>query len=159
MTVTSGGEYDLRLWAMLFRTAYAIKRARERELQNIGISWIQSSVLHHVKNSVEPLTPADLARLLFRRAHTISELIKRMEVQGLVKRARDLKRKNVIRVQITDKGEKLYLESLRSKVIHEILSSLDKERQDSLFTDLKELFNTSIDLLNESYRTEYIPIT
>jgi len=152
-------EYDLKLWALLFRAAYAIRRARERELQSIGINWVQSSVLHHIKIGTEPPTPADLARALFRKAHTMSELIKRMEAQGLVKRARDLKRRNVIRVQLTDKGEKAYLQSRHSRVIHEILSSLDNERRNLLFKDLRELFNKSVDLLNKSYSGEYMPMT
>ena len=155
---TLENEYDLNLWTLLFRAAYAIKRARERELQNIGISWVQSSVLHHIKTGTEPPTPAELARTLFRKAHTMSELIKRMEAQGLVKRARDLKRRNVIRVQLTDKGEKAYIQSRYSNVIHEILSTLDNERRNLLFKDLKELFNKSVDLLNKSYSGEYMPI-
>ena len=155
---TLENEYDLKLWTLLFRSAYAIRRARERELQSIGISWIQSTVLHHIKLDSEPPTPADLARRLFRKAHTMSELIKRMETQGLVKRARDLKRRNIIRVQLTDKGEKAYLESRRSRVIHEILSALDNERRNALFKDLKELFNKSVDLLNKSYSGEYMPM-
>ena len=158
MTNILENEYDMELWSLLFGSAYVIKRVRERELQNIGISWIQSTVLQYIKEGSEPPTPADLARKLYRKAHTMSGLIKRMEMQGLVKRTRDPKRRNIIRVHLTDKGENVYLQSRNSKVIREILSSLDNERRNLLFKELKRLFNESVDLLNKSYSNEYMPM-
>ena len=144
-------EEDIKLWAVFYRTAYAIKRNRERELVKHGITWIQSSVLLCIKQAAVPPTPTDIARTLFRQPHTISELVKRMEKQSLVKRVRDIKSKNIIRVLLTDKGEEVLEEAHRTQVIHEIFSVLSKEKQKQLLQSMISLYNKAIETLHMSY--------
>ena len=144
-------EEDIKLWNIFYRTAYAIKRNRERELSSLGITWIQSSVLVAVKKSEEPPTPTDIARKLFRQSHTISELLKRMEKQNLVKRVRDLKKKNIIRVLLTNEGEEILAKSQHTQVIHEIFSVLPKEKQQQLLQGMISLYNKAIESLHMSY--------
>lgn len=148
-------EGDIRLWAIFYRTAYAIKRNRERELGKYEVTWIQSSVLGVIKKSEELLTPTDIARKLFRQSHTISELIKRMEKQNLVKRVRDLKKKNIIRVLLTSKGEKLLAKAKKNQVVHEIFSVLPEKEQKQLLELIISLRDKAIEALNISYSKEF----
>ena len=134
----------MQLWTLLCRSSYSIRRAREQELHKMGLTWIQAAVLHEMQNVEEPLTITQLARRLFREPHTISQLIVRMEKQGLLKKARDLKRKNVVRVLLTNKGEMLRAKSSDSSLIREILSILPENEQKQLLIQLSKIYNEAI---------------
>jgi len=130
-------EYEL--WVLLHQACDAMSRAREDELREIGISKIQAAVLFIIKAIEGPATPAEISRWLFREPHTVFGLLKRMEKQGLVRRAKDLERRNMIRVTITEKGEEAFRQSRDMKVIRTILSSLSPEQKDNLKPYLETL--------------------
>lgn len=123
---------DYELWVLLHQACDAMARARENELRPVGISRMQAAVLFIVKAVRGPATPAEISRWLFREPHTVSGLLDRMEKQGLIRKVKNLERKNLIRVVITEKGEEAYHHSRELKVIHKILSSLSQREQDSL---------------------------
>ncbi|MBT3362730.1 MAG: MarR family transcriptional regulator [Chloroflexi bacterium] len=152
----STAEDEMKLWFVFYRTAYAIKRNRERELSKYGVTWIQAAVLLAIQKAEEPPTPTEIARRLFRQVHTISELLKRMENQNLVKRVKDLKKKNVIRILLTSEGKKILAKTHQTQVVHEIFSVLPKEKQKILLESMIPLYNKSVEALNLSY-TESLP--
>ena len=130
-------EYEL--WVLLHQTVDTMARARENELREIGISRMQAAVLFIIKAIDGPATPAEISRWLFREPHTVFGLLKRMEKQGLVRRTKDLERRNMIRVTITEKGEEAYRRSRKLKVIRMILSGLSPEQRDNLKPYLETL--------------------
>jgi DNA-binding MarR family transcriptional regulator len=97
-----------------------------------------------VKNSEGPATPADLSRWLFREPHTVSQLLIRMEKQGLLKRTKDLKYKNRLRLTLTEKGEEAYQQQTQMRAIGNILSSLSQEECDKLGVNLKKLRDEAV---------------
>ena len=123
---------DCELWMLLQQACDSTRRARGNELREFGISMMQAAVLFIVKSIEGPATPAEISRWLFREPHTVSGLLERMEKQGLVRRVKDLERKNMIRVEITEKGEEAYQGSRELKVIRTILSSISPEERDIL---------------------------
>lgn len=145
---------DYELWVLLHQTTDAMVRTREDELRQFSISRMQSAVMFIVKAIEGPATPAEISRWLFREPHTVSGLLNRMEKQGLVRRVKDLERKNLIRVTLTEKGEKAYHQSRELKVIHEILSCLSPKERDNLRTYLERLRNKA---LRELGRKEALP--
>ena len=130
-------EYEL--WVLLHQACDAMIRARENELRETGISRMQAAVLFIIKAIDGPATPAEISRWLFREPHTVFGLLKRMEKQGLVRRTKDLERRNMIRVTITEKGEEAYRRSRKLKVIRMILSGLSPEQRDNLKLYLETL--------------------
>jgi DNA-binding MarR family transcriptional regulator len=132
------------MWLLCNQVHDAMSKIRGEELNRIGVSRIQSEVLFIVKVMEGPVTPAKLSRWLLRKPHTVSELLVRMEKEGLIKRAKDLKRKNQIRVSLTKKGERIYLQSRDLKAIRGILSDLSKEEKDNLRTYLIKLRGKSL---------------
>ncbi len=116
---------DQDLWLLLTHTRYAVFRAREKELQRYGITPEQVSLLFVVKAKDNKVTPADLARYLIRQPHTVSALVDRMAKRGLVKKVKDLERKNLVRVSITEKGQRAYEQSTKRGPIHRIMGELD----------------------------------
>jgi DNA-binding MarR family transcriptional regulator len=126
-------------WRLLFRTFKALDRAREIELERIGVTTIQADVLHALKTANDPVTPAKLSRWLYREPHSISGLINRMEEQGLVRKSKDLGKKNLVRVTLTKEGEQAYEQTLGAKVYPKILSRLSKKEIDNLKVYLDKL--------------------
>ena len=137
--VATNRDPDHELWVLLHQTSDVIAKAREDELREFGISEIQAGVLFVVKTAKAPVTPAEVSRWLFREPHTVSGLLNRMEKQGLIRKAKDLERKNLIRVTLTEKGEKAYQRSINLHAIHTILSTLSQKERDSLRAHLEKL--------------------
>lgn len=127
------------LWKLLNETGDAIIKTRETEMAQVGISAAQGHTLFFLNAAEEPPTPAQLSRWLFRESQSVSGLLDRMERQGLIRRVKDLDRKNQVRVEITDRGRKVYRESTQRKSIERIMSSLSKEEQKQLKSSLQTL--------------------
>lgn len=120
---------DQDLWLLLTHTRYAVFRAREKELQRYGITPEQVSLLFVVQAKNNKVTPADLARYLLRQPHTVSALVDRMAKRGMVKKVKDLERKNLVRVAITEKGQRAYEQSTKRGPIHRIMGELSQEEK------------------------------
>jgi len=120
---------DQDLWVLFTHARYAVFRAREKELQRYGISPEQVSLLFVVQALGNKATPAALSRYIIRQPHTVSALVDRMARRGLVKKVKDLDRKNLVRVVMTEKGQKTYELSTKRGPIHRIMGSLSKEEK------------------------------
>jgi len=103
----SDDDSDQDLWLLLTHTRYAVFRAREKELQRYGVSPEQVGLLFVVQALGPKATPAAISRHIIRQPHTVSALVDRMAKRGLVKKVKDLDRKNLVRVVMTEKGKKL----------------------------------------------------
>jgi DNA-binding MarR family transcriptional regulator len=114
------------LWQLLARTDHVIAKARQKELRQYGLTMSDAIVLLTVLRLKEQATPANISRQLFWEPHTISVQLRSMEKKGLILRARDLGRRNLIRVEVTDKGKEAYRESARWKSTRKIMSSLSE---------------------------------
>ena len=55
-----------------------------------------------------------------------------MEKQGLVRKVKDLDRKNLVRVVLTEKGREAYYHSTKRESIHQIMSFLSEEERQQL---------------------------
>jgi len=140
------------LWALLDQAATAMSRVADNELSQAGITMIQGAVLYFVKNAKEPVIPAHISRWLFREPHTVSQLLMRMEKQGLVKRTKDLDRKNQLRITLTGKGEQAYQKQIEMRSIGKILSTLSPEECDKLGAGLKKLRDEAVKELDSRPR-------
>ena len=138
---------DLELWVLVRQVSDVMERVRERELREAGISLIQATVLFAVKAIKGPATPAEVSRWVVREPHTVSALLNRMEKQGLVRKIKDLERKNLVRIALTKKGEEAYRQSRRMKVIPKILSCLSLEERDNLRSYFEILRNKALEEL------------
>jgi len=131
---------DYNLWLLLQQTSDATVRAWQKELDEFGISVVEVGVLEIIHQNFGDLatTPTAISRMIFREPHSVSALLNRMEKKGLVTKAKDLDRKNMVRVSITDKGLETYYKSTRSS-IYRIISSLSARERKQLGSCLKKL--------------------
>ena len=136
-------------WMRLFRTYKVLERAREVELAKAGLSLAQAGVLYFLKDAKEPLTPSKLARLMYKEPHTMSGLISRMEAQGLVKKTKNLGRKNLVRVSLTKKGEEACKRQLGRTAVINITSCLSKKDLATLNALSDKLRAKGVELLRD----------
>jgi DNA-binding MarR family transcriptional regulator len=115
----------------------------------------QAVILWIVKIAEEPVTPAMLSRWLFREPHTVSAILDRMEKQGLIKKVKDLPRKNIVRVTLTEKGEEAYAQSSKTKSIRNIMSCLSPEERDTLRGYMERLRDEAIEAYREGPRWHF----
>ncbi len=127
------------LWALLAQTRDVIFKARQKELHRYGISAIRSAALSAIQAIGGKATPAEISRWLFREPHSVSELLSRMEREGLVTKTKDLDRKNLVRIELTDKGYDAYYQSMTQESIYKIMSSLSYEECQQLMSCLRTL--------------------
>ena len=142
---------DFNLALLLLKLRRFIAKAREKELSQYGLTRAQSGILYVAQATGERSTPAEISRLVFREPHTISSLIDRMGKAGLVKKAKDLPRKNQVRVTITEKGRQAYLQSAKRETTHKIMSALSKEEREQLKIYLEKLTDKAKEVLGELY--------
>jgi DNA-binding MarR family transcriptional regulator len=118
------------LWVLIAQTKDAILRARERDYARYGISNERRAVLYTIQNNGGTSTPVEIARSLFRELHSVTELLKRMENDGLISRAKGTGRSKV-EVRLTEKGLDVFSQSLLNetdKRIFSVLTPTERER-------------------------------
>lgn len=145
---TLSNQRVFELWAALLQAHDTMLRARQNELRGKDVTMMQASVLFIAKSIDVPPTPAEISRWIFREPHTVSALLTKMEKEGLIRKVKDLDRKNLVRIEITDKGEEAYLRSRdRAVVIGEILSCLTPDEARQLQSYLERLRDTALQKL------------
>ncbi len=137
-------DQDFASWVFLARTRDAIFKNRVKEFKKYTLSARQSSVLMVLDALDDSPTPAEISRWVFREPHSISDFLKRMERDGLIRRVKDLDRKNLIRVKITEKGREAIHNARKMESIHKIMSSLTKEEHQQLRAILIKLWDKAI---------------
>jgi DNA-binding MarR family transcriptional regulator len=128
----SYSDADHDLWMLLTHTRYAIYRSREKELLRYGVSPEQVGVMFIVQALGSRATPSVIARFILRQPHTVSALIERMVEKGFVKKDHDLDKRNLVRVSLTDKGQKVYEYSTKRGPIHRIMGVLSQDERTQL---------------------------
>lgn len=134
---------DYRLWLLLNKTRSAIFKLRHRKVGQY-LPPNQAAALVTVWAFDGKVTPVELSRQLFLEPHSVSELIVRMEQKGLVTKAKDKNRGNVVRLSITDRGRELCGKVMGKDLIHDIMASLTGEQQEQLRSCLMVLFTASL---------------
>lgn len=136
----SPDEY-FKLWVLIAQTKDAILKARERDYARYGISNERRAVLFVVQNNGGHATPVAIARDLFRELHSVTEMIKRMEQDGLIVTCRGSGRSKV-EVKLTEKGLDVFNQSLHNQTDRRIFSVLTKEEREQLAACLWKLRST-----------------
>jgi len=123
---------DEILWENIFTTSVTLQRARELELAQVGLTMAQAGVLYQLNIADEPMTPMRLSRRMHKQPHTVSALVTRMEADGLLKTAKDLKRKNWVRVSLTKKGQEAFNRQITQKLTRNVTSCLSKKEKNAI---------------------------
>lgn len=128
-----------RLWLLLSQTRSAIFKVRHKKVGQY-LHPNQAAALVSIWALDGRITPAMLSRRLFLEPHSVSELIARMEKKGLVTKAHDARRSNVVRISITERGRDICKRVMGQDLIHKIISVLSDEQREQLRSCLSLLY-------------------
>jgi len=135
---------DYISWCLLHQARDAIFAAWEKELRQYGISPSEACVLFIIHSLGDSSTLTEISHWRFRQPHSISNLVTRMEKRGLVKKFVYLDRKNVVRVAMTEKGEKAFSKAAKWQSLHEIFSVLSSEQRRQLMAYTRALRDSAV---------------
>ncbi|MCX6004721.1 MAG: MarR family transcriptional regulator [Chloroflexi bacterium] len=141
-------ERDYTLLTVLLQVADIFVKVRERELLNQNLSATSAAILFLVDAMGKDVTPAKISRMLLREPHSVSGILMRMEKQGLLKRTKNMERKNLIRVTLTARGEQALKLSMKKEGVKHILSRLTEEQRKQLKAALATLKEAGLKELN-----------
>jgi DNA-binding MarR family transcriptional regulator len=153
-----GRDFNYDLWRLLDITRGLIYKLRERELMKYKVSMSAVIILHTILILEEKAIQARIAEYLFLEPHSVSEMLSKMEEKGLINRIKDQKSKNMIRIEITEKGYDLYLKSTQRESYNDILSVLTEEEKTNLWTILSKLRKKAAESLDIELSQMYPPL-
>lgn len=127
-------EKDLRLISGI------IKRNGRKILKNYPITSPQFIALQWVTDR-EKLTIGELSNKIGLAFSTTTDLVDRMEKNGLVERIRDTEDRRVVRIVPLDKGKSVIKEviSKRQEYLGEVMSNLSDDEKDTISKSLNLL--------------------
>ena len=131
------------LWVLIAQTRDALLRAREREYSRFGISNERRAILYIIENNGGRATPVVIARALFREINSITEMLKRMEKDGLITRCPGPGRSRV-EVKLSPAGRDVFDQSLHNETDERILSVLGKAERARLAASLLKVRNRAL---------------
>jgi len=137
-------------WVLLRQTHFAMYKAVRGKLAKVRLTPEKCDILWVCRDYPAPLSSAELSRLLFRKASTITGLLNRMEREGLVKRVPNRTGKPFIEVQITAKGKEALGPAIEvaKALITAIMSRLSAEEHEQLQKLLRVLQETVAEQLH-----------
>jgi DNA-binding MarR family transcriptional regulator len=134
-----------QLFALMGTTVNGLVKARRKELETSGITIAQSWVLWGLKVRGEPLTVAEISQFIDRSHLTTSQLLKRMEKNGLIVRKKGTRINGPVKIMTTKKGrEILHLAQERHDLLDEIAASLSPNELRNLSSYLRKLRESAI---------------
>lgn len=116
---------------LFLQTAQAIEERLEAALVGVDLSVAKYSALKQLAAAGEPLSLSDMAARLVCVRSNVSQLVDRLEADGLVRRVEDPKDRRCVRAALTDLGRERQsagskrLESVRNEIV-EVLSEVDR---------------------------------
>jgi len=128
------------LWVLLAQTRDALLAAREREYYQHHIKNERRAVLFAIAALGNNATPIAIARLLIRKINSVTEMLNRMEQQGLIEKCQSSGRSKIV-VKLTKRGYEIYHQSLKNSTDKRILSVLSRKQRDQLKQYLLKIRN------------------
>ena len=137
-----------RLGARLRRATFALRRLLTSRLTPLGVSHEQYLLLAHLGEH-DSITQAELARLTCTDGNTVTDNLRRLEAEALVRRFPDPEDGRALRVQITAKGRSLRktIMGVADELTEHVLHDLRAVDRSALLRGLDELARAADDAL------------
>ncbi|MFC1978738.1 MarR family winged helix-turn-helix transcriptional regulator [Chloroflexota bacterium] len=139
----------------LHKTHDHLSRLRDIEMRKIHLTPIRMGVLSVLIESSKPVTITLIASKIARESHTVTELLKRMEKDGLIMKIRQKRAPAIYTINATEKGKQAYQKGIKVDIAKKIMSLLSPDEQNNLGIYLEKL---RIGLLEELRKRINIPL-
>ncbi len=134
-------DHDVPLIFQLFGAARELQSRLEDALDHIGLSCGKLGVLRVLTLAGEPIALSDLAQYNRCVPSNVTQLVDRLEADGLVRRVNDSKDRRVTRAALTHEGRMAWIQAKKVVAQHErdLLRIMSEEEIASLTRILKQL--------------------
>jgi len=136
--------YSTSLWIRFLRFNLISNKKLQDDLEKLQLTSPQFYVLATI-GYAGGLPFGEIGEKMMVTVSNLTGIVDRLEEKGLVARERDVHDRRVIRVRLTEKGSKLYKNTipLFEKSISQFFSPLDKSQQKELSSLLRKLIRVS----------------
>ncbi len=136
--------YSTSLWIRFLRFNLISNKKLQDDLEKLQLTSPQFYVLATI-GYAGGLPFGEIGEKMMVTVSNLTGIVDRLEEKGLVARERDAHDRRVIRVRLTEKGSKLYKNTipLFEKSISQFFSPLDKSQQKELSSLLRKLIRVS----------------
>jgi DNA-binding MarR family transcriptional regulator len=134
-----------------------IAKLRNMEMNKHGILPVQSYMLFVIQAMGNTTTPAELSRYVYQQRNSVSDILKRMEKQGLIAKEKASKGNGRVIVRMTEKGEKILQLSKKREHLRNVMSVLNEEKGSQLESLLELLRDRAIKELTVYQKTVLPP--
>jgi len=148
-------DQDYKLLGLLNQIQTLLINARDMECGEYCTTAMQAAVLFVVNAVGEETTPTEISRWLLRKPATVSGLLDRMEKAGLVERVKDLPKKNMVRIRLTENGKQVYKKSLKRGSLHKTMSCLSEKESQQLTSTLVKLRKRATEVLGHKQKIPF----
>jgi DNA-binding MarR family transcriptional regulator len=131
------------LWIMVAQTKDALLKARQRDYAQFDISNERRAVLWCIQNNGGQATPVEIARQLFRELHSVTEMLNRMNKEGLIRKYKSSGKSRTV-IKLTKKGLEVFNQSLHNQTDKRIFSVLSEKEQEQLMACLWKVRNKAL---------------
>jgi len=123
-------ESNFKLWHLISSVSHSIVRVRQKELNQYHIPVRQYQVLRTIQELGSNATLSEVSKMVEREDHVISKQAVSMEKDGFIRRIKNTPKKNVLKLELTEKGHDMIKIARQSKSMDTIFSFMsDDERQ------------------------------
>lgn len=145
-------ESQYQLWVLLRQVGHLMTELRREDLLAYNLTPAQAAALRTIPKLGDKATPAEIAKWLMRKPHSVSHLLDRMEECGQITKHKDLHYKHLTRIALTEKGKQDFETIQKAEYMHSIMDFIPEDQQEQLKAILTELRRRLINELGMTYR-------
>jgi DNA-binding MarR family transcriptional regulator len=138
-------EYDT--WILLSRVYRMIANLRRMELSKYDILPVQAYILLVISKLGNNTFPSELSQYVYQQKNSVSDILNRMEKQGLIQKTETSIGKARVHIKLTEKGEQVLKLSIEREYLHKVMSSLPPEKTQQLISCLEILRDNAMNQL------------
>lgn len=124
---------------LISKVRHYMNRSRQKELNTYNISPGQARILFILFNLGHKPSLTELSKHTDRQINTLSQLITKMEKNGLVRKVRETPKSSLISFEITKKGIETYQNSAKANSVDKTMSVLTEDERQQLISLLKKV--------------------
>jgi len=148
---------NYKIWQLFCYTYRLIDNTSRIIFRKYGLSSSTLAILSILYQTGQNFKPSEFATICKRKPNTITDILNRMQKQGLIRKNKDKYRKNTKRVSLTDKGKLVFQNVMNYNEYHDIFATLTGEKRkqfvDCLY-DLLEYFGVNRPPSDQNLQTE-----
>ena len=148
MDISQNGEKEYDTWILLSRVYHMIAKLRRLELAKYNVQPVQAYILFILHALGGETSPTELARYAYEHKSAISDILIRMEKQGLITKTKKIIGNGRVKVKLTEKGEEALRLSSEREFLRKVMSGLTPEKTEQLESCLELIRDNAIKLLD-----------